>query len=358
MLLWTSGNRMATIDDMKTSVAAAIALLSAACVASDQGRATTDSAATPRTAPVVSSVRVNQGTYGMASRVKWMFSRDTSAIIAMVDPVGVENEALPNGFFYGSETRNFQARMDSVWDVAPSPDWGAVAFSRAWVMNPREQDSIPAAMIQEIARRSGLDTATVRTGSFASSGMSMARALAQPGTITVPENMRAPNAQDAAAPKMYPIALGWRVRWTNDGLIALGNSPARVQDDEPSRSWASLDPKTGAFHGTLPSSAKMIEPKWVEGQVLDISIAVEMDTAPPILVSSGGRTFAIESSRGMITARETTPGGESPERVYPIGSGKALTATRGGRYILALAPRAKAESYEVPVEAVVYVVGW
>ncbi|HEX5577553.1 MAG TPA: hypothetical protein VFX40_04205, partial [Gemmatimonadaceae bacterium] len=108
----------------------------------------------------------------------------------------------------------------------------------------------------------------------------------------------------------------------------------------------------------LPSSAKMIEPQWVNGPVLDISVAVDMDTAPAIAVSSGGRTFSIESARGMITARETTPGGETPERVYPIGSGKALTATRGGRYILALAPRAKAESYEVPVEAVVYVVGW
>src|SRR5688500_1570404 len=217
--------------------------------------------------------------------------------------------------------------MDSVWDVAPSPDWGMIAFSRAYVMNPREQDSIPAAMLQDVARRSGLDTASVRTGSFASSGMSMARAIAQPGTIAIPADMRAPGAQDAATPRMYPIALGWRVRWTPEGLIALGNSPARVQDDEPSRSWGSLDPKTGAFHGSLPSSAKMIEPQWVTGPVLDISIPIDMDTAPAIQVSSGGRTFAIESSRGVITARETTPGGESPARVYPIGSGKALTAT-------------------------------
>lgn len=332
--------------------------LVAGCVETPPSRKATDSTTAARTAPVVSSVRVNHGTYGMASRLKWLFSPDTSAILAMVDPVGVEAEALPNGFFYGSESRNFQARMDSVWDVSPSPDWGIIAFSRAYVMNPREADSIPPAMLQEVARRTGLDTATIRTASFASSGMSMARAIAQAGTITVPADTRAPGAQDDAAPKMYPIPLGWRVRWTNGGLIALGNSPARVQDDEPSETWASLDPKSGAFHGTLPANAKVIVPQWVSGPVLDISIPVYMDSAAAIPVSANGRTFSIESARGVISARETTPGSDSVSRTFTIGSGKALAATKGGRYILALAPRARVEAYEVPLEAVVYVVGW
>jgi hypothetical protein len=327
-----------------------------ACTAGSESKSA-DSAGAPRTAPVVTSVRVNHGTYGMASRVKWMLSPDTAAIIAMVDPAGVEAEALPNGFFYGSESRNFQARMDSVWDVAPSADWGMVAFSRAYVMNPREQDSIPPAMLQEVARRTGLDTATVRSSSFAASGMSMARAIAQPGTISVPVDTRATGAQDDAAPRMYPVALGWRVRWTTDGLVALGNSPARVQDDEPSQTWASLDPKTGAFHGSLPANARLIVPQWIEGPVLDISVAVDMQGAPPLRVSSNGRSFSIESARGVIAARETTPGVDSA-RTYTIGPGKALAATRGGRYILALAPRARVEAYEVPVEAVVYIIGW
>jgi hypothetical protein len=349
---------MRKLNVRRAGIAAAVAGIAAlGCVESEPARAPVDSVNVPRTAPVVTSTRVNQGTYGMASRVKWLFSPESAAIIAMVDPVGVENEALPNGFFFGNETRNFQARMDSVWDVAPSPDWNVIAFSRAYVMNPREQDSIPPAMLQDVARRTGLDTATVRSSSFASSGMSMARAIAHPGTITIPADMRATGAQDAAAPKMYPIALGWRVRWTQDGLVALGSSPARVQDDEPSQSWGSLDPKTGAFHGTLPSSSRVIEPKWVVGPTLDISIPVDMQSAPAISVSSGGRTFSIESERGVISARETTAGLSTP-RSYTIGSGKALAATKGGRYILALAPRAKVEAYEVPVEAVVYVVGW
>jgi hypothetical protein len=331
------------------------ALAAGACM--ESSRDTSDSARAAHTAPVVSSVRVNQGTYGMASRIKWMVSPDSSAILVMVDPAGVENEAIPNAFFYGSESRNFQARMDSVWDVAPSPDWGTIAFSRAYVLNPREADSIPPAMWQEVARRTGMDTTTVRTSSFASSGMSMARAIAQPGTITIPADARAIGAGDAAAPRTYPVALGWRVKWTADGsAIALGNSPARVQDDEPSETWASLDPKTGAFHTSLPAETKLASQSWVSGPVLDISLPTNMDAAPPIGVVSGARSFAIESSRGVITAREL--GADSTSRVHTIGSGKALVATKGGRYIVALAPRANAVAYEVPVEVVVYVVGW
>ncbi len=319
----------------------------------------TAATSTPRTAPVVTSARVNQATYGMASRVKWMLSSDSSAIIAVVDPSGVENEAIPNGFFYGSESQNFQARMDSVWDVAPSPDWKTIAFSRAFVLNPRELDSIPPAMWQDVARKTGMDTATVRTGSFASSGMSMARAIAQPGTITVPADTRTLNANDDAAPRFYPIALGWRVRWTTDGnFIALGNSPATVQDDAPSETWASLDPKTGAFHPSLPADAKTIAPKWINGPRLEMSVPVDMQGAPALNATSGSRHFVIESARGVISAREIGAPGDSTSRSYTIGSGKALAATKSGRYILSLAPRGKAVANEVPVEAVVYIVGW
>ena len=329
------------------------------CVDSSK-RAESDTATqVPRAQPVITSVRVNQATYGMTSRVKWMISPDSSAIVAMVDPSGVENEAIPNGFFYGSESQNFQARMDSVWDVAPSPDWKMIAFSRAYVLNPRELDSIPPAMWQEVARRTGMDTATVRTGSFASSGMSMARAIAQPGTIKVPADTRAAGANDDAAPRMYPVPLGWRVRWTADGgQIALGNSPAAVQDDEPSQTWASLDPKNSAFHSTLPADAKTITQAWVSGPVLDLSTPVDLQGAPPINVVAGARRLVIESSRGVITAREAGAAGDSTTRTYSIGSGKALAATKGGRYILALAPRANAVAHEIPVEAIVYVVGW
>ncbi|MEO5903859.1 MAG: hypothetical protein ABIQ55_07610, partial [Gemmatimonadaceae bacterium] len=99
----------------------------AACVDSTPQKSTSDTSVTLRQSPVVTSVRVDQATYGMTARLRWLLSSDTSTIIAVVDPAGVENEAIPNSFFYGSETRNFQTRMDSVWDVAPSPDWGSIA---------------------------------------------------------------------------------------------------------------------------------------------------------------------------------------------------------------------------------------
>ena len=335
-----------------------IPLVIAACTESSQ-RASTDSTTVSRAAPVITSVRVNQATYGMSSKVKWILSNDSSSILAMVDPRGVESDPLPNSFFYGSETKNFQARMDSVWDVAVSPDWNTIAFSRAFIVSAGGADSIPPAMWLDVARRTGLDTATVRTASFASSGMSMSRGIAQAGTIRVPADARATNASDDAAPKMYPVAVGWRVRWTADGsLIALGNSPAVTSDETESETWASLDPKTGAFHTSLPSNSGPIAPTWRIGPTLEMAAPVDLEGAPAISITPNGRKLTIESARGVISAREIGIVPDSTARSYTIGSGKALAATKGGRYILALAPRAKAVAGEMPVEAVVYIVGW
>ncbi len=330
-----------------------------ACVDSKPRSNTASATSTSRQNPVVTSVRVNQGTYGMTARVRWALSPDSSAIVAMVDPAGVENEAIPNAFFFGSERLNYQTRMDSVWDVAPSPDWGSIAFSRAYVVTAGGADSIPPTMWQDLARRTGIDTTTLRTGSFASSGMTVSRAIAQPGVIQIPADNRAAGAADAAAPRMYPVALGWHIRWTPDGAtVALGNSPAKVQDNEESKTWAALDSKSGAFHGTLPVGSKLVLARWIDGPVLDMSTPVDMQGSRPIRITAGSRLLSIESMRGVITAHEIGTGNDSTARTLTIGSGKALAATKGGRYILALAPRARAVANEIPVEAVVYVVGW
>lgn len=335
------------------------AVLALACVDSSKRTSTSDSTSSLRQTPVVTSVTINHGTYGMASKLKWLLSQDNSAIIAVVDPAGVENESIPNAFFYGSESRNFQTRMDSVWDVAPSPDWASIAFSRAWVLTNGGEDSIPSQMWQDLSRRSGIDTTTLRTGSFPTSGMVAARGIAQPGVIQIPADTRAAGASDAAAPKMYPVALGWHVRWTPDGAtVALGNSPAKAQDNEESQTWAALDPKTGAFHGTLPADAKLLVPRWTNGPVLDISVPIDMQSAPAIRITTGSRAMSIESVNGVITAREVGAASDSSARTYTIGSGKALAATKGGRYILALAPRARPVANEIPLEPVIYVVGW
>ncbi len=312
-----------------------------------------------RATPVVNATEVNQGTYGMRSRIRWILSPDSSAIVVMVDPVSIENDPLPNAFFFGSETRNFQTRMDNVWDVAPAPDWQSLAFSRAHIVRAAGDDSIPAAEWIALARTTGMDTATVIQGSFPASGMTTMRAIAQPGIIRVPEDIRAPGATDAAAPRLFPIARGWQVRWTVDGsTIALGNNPAKVEDGENSESWAALDPKTNAFHGSLPAGVRLVVPRWMNGPVLESAAPVDMSGSKPITVAAGKRTFSIESQRGVITARETTPGANPGATPFTIGSGKALVSTKGGRYIVALAPRRNAVANEIPVEAVVYTVAW
>jgi hypothetical protein len=332
------------------------ALVASACIeVSNKDRADTASA---RTSPAIGVTRINRGTYGMASDVRWILSPDSSVIVAVVDPVGVEADALPNAFFFGSETRNFQARMDSVWDVAPSPDWQSIAFSRAYVISAGEVDSLPPEAWVALSRRTGIDTATLRTGSFPTSGMVVASGVAQPGVIQIPSDVRAPGATDAAAPRLFPIARGWRVRWTADGkTIALGNNPGSSNDDAPSETWAALDPANGSYHGSLPEKSALLVARWTKGPRLEMSTPIDLSGAQPISVRSGSRTFSIESNGGVITARETTAGA-TDRPPYTIGPGKALAATRGGRFILALAPRTNLVGTEIPVEAIVYTIAW
>jgi hypothetical protein len=83
-------------------------VLALACVDSSNRTSTSDTTSSQRQTPVITSVTVNHGTYGMSARLKWLISTDSSAILAVVDPADVENEAIPNAFFYGSESRNFQ----------------------------------------------------------------------------------------------------------------------------------------------------------------------------------------------------------------------------------------------------------
>jgi hypothetical protein len=325
------------------------------CVVDSSKKETT--ADTTHLAPVVTVTPVNNGTHGMAERVMWAFSPDRKAVLVVADPGGVENEPVPNGFFYGDEASGFQTQVDSVWDVAPSPDWKWVGFGRAYTVVGGEGTGTD--LLADVSRRTSIDTATLRAGSFASSGMSMSRAVAQPGVIRVPADARASSAADSAAPKLFPIARGWRVRWTTDGsTLALGNNPGRATDNEPSQTWSALDPTTGQLHGSLPSNASLAETKFTTGPTLDVSVPVDMSKSPPIEVKRGNQSFSIQSERGVITAVETTGGSAAKPAPRVVGAGVALAATAGGRYVIALAPRAKPAAGESAIEAVVYTVAW
>jgi hypothetical protein len=341
-------------NNLEIILSGALLALGGCVVDSGQKETTADTA---HLAPVVTVTPVNRGTHGMAERVLWAFSPDSKAVLVVADPGGVENEPVPNGFFFGDEARGFQTQMDSVWDVAPSPDWKWIGFGRAYTVVAGGGTGTD--LLTDVSRRTSIDTATLRAGSFPASGMSLARAVAQPGVIHIPDNPRVQAAADSAVPKLFPIARGWRVRWTTDGTtLALGNSPARALDNEPSQTWSALDPATGALHGTLPSSAKLADVKFTGGPTLDRSLPIDMNQSPPIQIQRGNQTFNIQSERGVITLVETTPGAatRAPPRV--VGAGIALAATAGGRYIIALAPRSKSDPNETAVEPVVYTVTW
>jgi hypothetical protein len=309
------------------------------------------------TAQGVSSAAVNTtpiDAQGMTTRVRWQLSPDKSAILVMIDPSGVEGDAIPNSFFFGSEPRNFQIETDSVWDVAVSPDWSEIAYSRAHIVRGSDDDSIPAAIWSDLSKVTGLDSATLRTSSFPTSGMSSSRGIAQPAVIRIPSDARVPAAVDSAKPKVFPIALGWRLRWTADGTaLALGANPARANDEENSVNWAELDPRTGSCHTSLPAGTRLAEQKWTEGPVLDVSVPIDLSRAPEIFARAPEKNYTIASERGVITIRESDKSGPGT----PVGAGIALAATAGGRFILAIAPRSKPQPGVMPLQAVVYTVG-
>lgn len=344
---------MTRTDRFVRAAALAASLTGLGACTTDSDAPVTDTSAA--TAPVVMRTPVNKGTYGMASVTRWALSSDRKNIIAVVDPAGVEAEPVPNGFFVGMERNGFQVQVDSVWDVSPAPDWSAIAYGRAYNLSHGESPLIPDSMWVRLARETGVDTASLRAASFPSSGMSYSRAVSRPAIINVPRDPRSAGAADSARPRMFTVGPGWRVRWTNDGaILAVGSTPQRVQDNEPSISWAALDPKTGALHGSLPAGARLVAPAWKNGPTIDISVPVDMNAAPNLEVGAGPTAMIIESARGIITMRPVaSTGGAQP---ITIGPGIALAATATGRFILALAPRQKAGQYDHPVELVVYTV--
>jgi hypothetical protein len=302
--------------------------------------------------PIVTITPVNRGTYGMIAQVRWMHSPDRSGILVVVNAVGIEAEAVPDGFFFGLEEPTFATQVDSVWDVVPSPDWRTVAFSRAHTVGYGEDPEIPLEQWEALSRTTGIDVATLQSSAFPTTAMAYAQGIAQPAVIQVPRDPRAPNVAAEVRPRTFPIPRGWRLRWTPDGnILALGSNPRFVQDHTPSESWSALDPRTGAYTGALPAGAQLVEPQWVEGPNVGVSEPYNVLSAPPIQVRARGVNYILESERGVITIRD--PAFETHLPVT-VGPGVALAASASGRFVVALRPRQEAREHEPPVEVVVY----
>jgi hypothetical protein len=114
-----------------------------------------------------------------------------------------------------------------------------------------------------------------------------------------------------------------------------------VQDDSPSLSWLGVDPGTGSVRGPVDQSA-LAALEWVDGPVIDISIAIDLAETRSLAIESG----TLESRGGWIRLNGRI-----------IGPGLAVAATRSGRYIAALTYKANPKQYEATVEPVVYRTG-
>ena len=288
---------------------------------------------------------VNRATRGMAARVRWALAPDSSAIIVIEDPAGVEAEAIPDGVLYASERTGRTWRMDSVWSASPSPDWRRVAVGRAVVLSGGEQQAVAPSRWVGAARalasiagpQPEITAESLRAHSYPVSGMAVAEGAAATFVAEVARDER-------EAPVRFVSLDGWRVRWSCDGHdVLIGVRPERVQDDQPTKTERRV-----AVDGAEPTAAPAAESiAWVSGPTLDISVPIVRDA--PTLRARGRR---IDGRANRITARDSSATGWSSPR--DVGPGVPLAVTRHGRFVLAIAPRTDAKQYESSDHAVVY----
>ncbi|MGI9076428.1 MAG: SPOR domain-containing protein [Gemmatimonadaceae bacterium] len=298
-------------------------------------RVVRDTAERTRLMPgIVGPVRVNAGSHGMFARVRWVFSPDRTTMLVVEDPASVENEPVPNGFLLASDSSGRRFRMDSVWDVAPSPDWKHLAVGRGYVVGAGERDSLSTAQWETLAKRANMPVRDVRAGAFPASGMAVMVGFAQPGVVHLDDNTR---------PTLFPVAAGWRVAWSVDGSkIAAGAKPGpQIGDDSPATRWIALDPANGVPAGEIPAGGRLATVRWINGPTIDIS--VRLDTGQRVLLPyDGGR---IESFGGWIRKNGRI-----------IAPGVALATTRAGHHVAAISPNPAAREYDAKEMLVVYTI--
>jgi hypothetical protein len=281
---------------------------------------------------------VNRGTHGMSAESRWARSPDRNALLIVEDPVGVEAEALPDGFAFADERGPVLIQGNGIWHVAPSPDWKRLAFGRAYVLNAHEGEAVAESTWKRVAREVKLPLDSVRRNGFMTSGMVPAYGFAQPVIVNVAE-MPAGASSVSGQERTLPIAGGWRVGWTADGsILAIGGKPEMVQDDSPPTTWLGVDPASGSVRG--PLQVGQVSPvEWTEGPTIDISVTIDLGVKRSLAIEGG----TLESRNGWVYLNGQI-----------VGPGLVVAATRTGKFIAALAPRPDAKEYEAKVEPVVY----
>jgi hypothetical protein len=307
----------------------------------------------------VETLLVNRGTQGMRSTIRWVLSPDRRAIVVVEDPVSVEAEALPDGFLYASEATGSVVQLDSVWDVAPSPDWTRLAFGRAFVLRAGERDTVPPEEWQRLEAQLPEDVAArdsrtlgrqLAAHAFPASGMSLMLGLGLTQVIWV--DSVGPGRVAAPVGPTHSLH-GWRVRWTPSGdTLGVGAAPRMVQDDAPPTRWVLVRPRRWALYtdtlGGTTDSTRFAHVGWVAGPTIELANPVDL-TARRELAIEGG---TVESRDGSIRVTRRGPGGRAEVRV--VGPGLALAATASGQFIVALVPRADGAEHEMRAYPVVY----
>jgi hypothetical protein len=204
---------------------------------------------------------------------------------------------------------------------------------------PPESWQAPAARLRMIAgAEPALVAESLRAHSFPVSGMAVVEGAAV--TLVADVAHGAPTA-----PVEFVALDGWRVRWSCDGAdLLVGGQPARVQDDSPSATERRVSTRGGDTTAAPAANA----PQWTDGPTLDISAPATVPAARSFTV----RGRVIEQRAGRIVVRDNGSAGAGAVR--DVGPGVALAATRGGHFILAVAPRTARRQYESPEHAIVY----
>jgi hypothetical protein len=307
----------------------------------------------------VEAIPVNRGTHGMRATVRWVLSPDRRSIVVVEDPVSVEADALPDGFLYGSEATGAIVQMDSVWDVAPSPDWTRIAYGRAFVARAGEGDTVPetewvrleARLPEDVAMRDSRSLRRVlQAHAFPASGMVAMLGLGLAQVIWL-DKLGAGRNPTATGPTHS--LNGWRVRWTRGGdTLAVGAAPRAVQDDAPPTRWTLVRPRLWAvFSDTLggtTDSSSFAPVGWVVGPTMVLGTRPDRTAGRPIAIDRG----TIEWRDGTI--RITRRGVDGRQHARVVGPGFPLAATASGRFIVAIVPHVGGPPSGMQAQTIVY----
>jgi hypothetical protein len=306
-------------------------ILSLALLAACRGEPARAPASTG-TVGAVTFHRVDEGPHGMAGQLRWLLSPDSSALLATEDWVSAEAEPFHDGFRIASERTGTVSGRDSVWDVAPSPDWSRVAFGEALIVHAGESDTLPTARLADAAAQLGISLDEARASQFVASAMMAAAGFARLGVLQL----------DDGTSRTLPSLTGWRVRWNSAGTrIASGLGPALANDDAPSAAWVWMSPAGDSSVQATGAPMDTATVRWQTGPTLDVSVTP--DTGAVTLIR---RSRTITSLNDTIRVNDIS-----------IGPGTAIAATRAGCFILALRRDSSAGRYDPAWRAGIYDIG-